>query len=61
MGTVPDEEAQTLSCTVNVRARGQCVSKAASIAFVIHNARDGSTRNMELSLSGTTLPTVYLM
>ena len=33
---------KTLSSTISLRAGGQKASKAASISFVVHNARDGS-------------------
>jgi len=45
---------EALSCTITLRAGGQGVTKAASIPFIIHNARDTSTKKpQELLLSGT--------
>jgi len=46
---VPGEESQRLLCTI--RAGRQSINKAASILFIVYNARDGST---ELLWSGTT-------
>ena len=31
---------KALSCTIGLRGGGQSVSKAASLPFVVHNARD---------------------
>ena len=41
-GAVPNE---ARSCTVSPRVGGQSVSKAASIPFVVHDARDGLAQN----------------
>ena len=44
-GAMPDEILEALSCTIRPRAEGQSMSKAASIPFIIHDTRNGSTRN----------------
>jgi len=36
---------EALSCAISPRAGGQSISKAASIPFIVHEARDGLTRN----------------
>ena len=48
-GVVPGEESQSLLCTI--RAGRQSINEAASILFIVYNARDGST---ELLWLGTT-------
>ena len=39
------ENLKAISSTINPRARGQSVSNAASIPFIIHDARDDSIQN----------------
>ena len=51
---MPDIEFQSPFRTISLRAGDQSVSKAVSILFIVHNARDGSTRN------GTCLLSVHL-
>jgi len=36
---------EALFCTISLRVGGQSISKAVSILFVIHGARDGLTRH----------------
>jgi len=36
---------EALSCTISPRVGGQSISKTASIPFIVHSTKDGSTQN----------------
>jgi len=54
----PTKNLEAHSCTISLRAGGQSVSKAASIPFAIHNARDVSTWNGKYYYHAGTAPCV---
>ena len=56
-GQYPMKALKALSCNVHLRAGGQSVCKAASILFIVHNARQGWVNMKQgLSLSLLSLP-----